>query len=62
MLGKFIALTAGLSLVCLTTWADDPLPKVKLQPVFPKFKSENLVWMTPVPDGSDRFALVEQDG
>ncbi len=60
---KVIGLVAWISSFCLTAWAaDEPLPKVKLQPVFPKFKSENLVWMTPAPDGSDRFALVEQDG
>src|SRR5580658_2938947 len=39
-----------------------PLPKIALQPVFPKLQCSNLVWMEQAPDGSDHFAIVEQDG
>lgn len=39
-----------------------PLPKIALQPVFPKLACSNLVGMEEVPDGSRRFALVGQDG
>jgi glucose/arabinose dehydrogenase len=39
-----------------------PWPKIALRPVFPKLECSNLVWMEQAPDGSDRFALVEQDG
>jgi glucose/arabinose dehydrogenase len=39
-----------------------PWPKIALQPVFPKLQCSNLVWMEQAPDGSDRFAIVGQDG
>ncbi len=38
------------------------LPKVALHPVFTRLECENLVWMEETPDGSDRFAIVGQDG
>jgi glucose/arabinose dehydrogenase len=38
------------------------LPKIELRPVFPKLQCSNLVWMVEVPDGSRRFAILEQDG
>ena len=39
-----------------------PLPRIALHPVFPKLECNNPVWMEQAPDGSDRFAIVEQDG
>jgi glucose/arabinose dehydrogenase len=39
-----------------------PLPRIELRPVFPKLECSNLVCMIEVPDGSRRFAIVEQDG
>jgi glucose/arabinose dehydrogenase len=39
-----------------------PWPRIALHPVFPKLQFSNLVWMAQAPDGSDRFAVVGQDG
>jgi glucose/arabinose dehydrogenase len=39
-----------------------PVPNIELRPVFPKLQCSNLVWMTEAPDGSGRFAILEQDG
>jgi glucose/arabinose dehydrogenase len=39
-----------------------PLPKIQLQPVFPKLDCAWPVWMEEAPDGSHRFAIVEQGG
>jgi len=39
-----------------------PLPKIALRPIFPKLECTWPVWMEETPDGSQRFAIVEQDG
>jgi glucose/arabinose dehydrogenase len=39
-----------------------PLPKVKLIPVFPALSVEHPVWMSEAPDGSGRFFIVDQVG
>ena len=40
-----------------------PLPKVKLRPVFPALTNlEHPVWMSEAPDGSGRFFIVDQVG
>jgi glucose/arabinose dehydrogenase len=63
MSGRLIILTTWLSAFFLTgRAAGQPLPKIKLQPVFPKLECSNLVWMEQVPDGSGRIALEQQDG
>ena len=48
----FFAATAGAQ----------PLPPIKLQPVFPKLTDERPVWMSEAPDGSGRMFLVYQTG
>ncbi len=64
MCGRLIILTAWLSAFFFAVGRVEgqPLPKIKLQPVFPKLACSNLVWMEQAPDGSDRFAIVGQDG
>jgi glucose/arabinose dehydrogenase len=42
--------------------AAQPLPKVKLHPVFPGVTMDHMVWMSEAPDGSGRFFIVGQDG
>ena len=43
--------------------AVEPLPNVKLRPVFPALTNmDHLVWMSEAPDGSGRFFIVEQAG
>jgi glucose/arabinose dehydrogenase len=43
--------------------AAQPLPNVKLRPVFPALMNmDHLVWMSEAPDGSGRFFIVEQAG
>ena len=39
-----------------------PLPAIKLQPVFPKLSGERPVWMSEAPDGTGRMFIVYQDG
>jgi glucose/arabinose dehydrogenase len=39
-----------------------PLPKIKLERIFPQLKVYYPVWMTEAPDGSGRFFIVEQGG
>jgi glucose/arabinose dehydrogenase len=51
-----------LPLLALSQVEGQSLPKIGLHQVFPKLDLENLVWMTEAPDGSERFALVGQDG
>jgi glucose/arabinose dehydrogenase len=63
MRGRLLILAAWLAVF----FADgrvggQPLPKIKLQPIFPKLQCSNLVWMEQAPDNSDRFAIVGQDG
>lgn len=38
------------------------LPKVQLQPVFPKLELNRPLWLEDVPDASGRFLLLEQQG
>ena len=39
-----------------------PLPTVKLRPVFPALTMDRPVWMSEAPDGSGRFFIVAQEG
>src|SRR5581483_2720156 len=38
------------------------LPKIQLQPVFPRLEAKSLVWMCQSPDDTGRFFVVAQDG
>jgi glucose/arabinose dehydrogenase len=63
MRGRLLILAAWLLAVVAACQVEgQPLPKITLCPVFPKLQCSNLVWMEQAPDGSDRFAIVEQDG
>jgi glucose/arabinose dehydrogenase len=63
MRGRWLILAAWLSVVFAACQVvGQPLPKITLRPVLPRLQCSNLVWMEPVRDGSDRFAIVEQDG
>ncbi len=63
MRGSLLVLSSWLWVILATGRVDgEPLPKIMLQPVFSKLKFENIVWMEQAPDGSDRFAIVGQDG
>jgi glucose/arabinose dehydrogenase len=63
MRGRLFILASWLSVVFATCQVQgQPLPKIALRPVFPRLQCSNLVWMEQAPDGSDRFAVVEQDG
>jgi glucose/arabinose dehydrogenase len=39
-----------------------PLPKVRLRPVFPKATFDRPIWMCQAPDGTDRFFVIEEPG
>ncbi len=63
MRGRLIILAVCLTAALAAGRSEgQPLPKVALRPVFPKLACSNLVWMEEAPDGSDRFAIVGQDG
>jgi glucose/arabinose dehydrogenase len=55
-------LTMGLFFFPHFTSSAQPLPKIKLRPVFPALALDRPVWMSQAPDGSDRFFVVEQPG
>jgi glucose/arabinose dehydrogenase len=42
--------------------AAQPLPKLKLVPIFPALTLDKPLWMTEAPDGSGRFFIVVQEG
>jgi quinoprotein glucose dehydrogenase len=50
------------SLVMAAAACAQPIPSIKLQPVFPKLTDERPVWMSEAPDGSQRMFIVYQDG
>ena len=54
----FIAALLGFAIVANA----QNLPKIELQPVFPKLQGERPVWMSEAPDGSGRMFIVYQDG
>jgi quinoprotein glucose dehydrogenase len=54
-------LSAALLTLAVTGFAQ-PLPAIKLQPVFTKLADERPVWMSEAPDGSHRLFLVYQTG
>jgi quinoprotein glucose dehydrogenase len=45
-----------------TAVSAQPLPKIQLQPVFPKLQFERPMWISEAPDGSGRFFVVYQPG
>lgn len=55
-------LSAGLLLLPIFPVAGQPLPKIRLRPVFPALKLDRPIWMSQPPDGSDRLFVVEQPG
>lgn len=55
-------LTVAASIVFALCAGAQPLPKIALRPIFPKLECTWPVWMEETPDGSQRFAIVEQDG
>jgi glucose/arabinose dehydrogenase len=63
MRGRCFILIACLSVLLATCQVEgQALPKITLRPFFPGLQCSNLVWMEQAPDGSGRFAVVEQDG
>jgi hypothetical protein len=58
----FILLAWSAAVLAACQVEGQPLPKISLRPVFPRLQCSNLVWMEQAPDGSGRFAVVEQDG
>jgi len=63
MCGRLLRFAVWLSAILATYQVEgQPWPKISLRPVFPKLVCSNLVWLEQAPDGSDRFAIVEQDG
>ena len=63
MCGRLLRFAVWLSAILATYQVEgQPWPKISLRPVFPKLVCSNLVWLEQTPDGSDRFAIVEQDG
>jgi glucose/arabinose dehydrogenase len=63
MRGRLLILASWLSVVFAACQVlGQPLPRIALRPVFSRLQCSNLVWMEQAPDGSDRFAVVEQDG
>jgi len=55
-------LAAGVWCFWVTNLVAQPLPPVKLQPVFTQLTAERPVWMSEAPDGSRRMFIVYQDG
>ena len=55
-------LAAGVVCLLATQVVAQPLPPIKLQPVFTKLANERPVWMSEAPDGSGRLFVVYQPG
>jgi glucose/arabinose dehydrogenase len=64
MLNRFSTpiLVVGLLFLPHNSTQAQPLPKVKLRPVFSALPLDRPVWMCQPPDGSGRFFIVEQPG
>ncbi len=56
VLGLAALLTGSTLSIC------QPLPRIELEPVWPKLALERPLWMEELPDDSGRFLIVEQDG
>jgi glucose/arabinose dehydrogenase len=58
----FLSVQIFCSLMVAGIAAAQPLPQIKLQPVFPNLQIDRPVWMSEAPDGSGRLFVVGQAG
>lgn len=56
------ALMSGALSLAFLTGAAQPLPRVALEPVWPKLVLDRPLWLEEIPDDSGRYLIVEQDG